>query len=586
MAESGGTPFAGPTAGPETVLLLFSDERDRTLLAEWLDATSGVEVRTSMTSAADTDLIFCDRGSLETHYDAIVARTRTADPVYLPVVLATTDDSEDAGRESLRQAANELVDDVIPLPVEKAALSRRLENLLKARRASKRLAEREQQYQHLVELTPEAILLVADGEVLFANDAAEQLFAGGEDVTGRSLVEFAPTGETAGLTEVLAEVRSNGSLDEYATLSFRATDGSEVLGTVSGVRITHGDEEATQLLIRDVTDEHYRRERLHLFGRAIDAAAQGITIADARQDDEPLIYANEAFERVTGYSTAETLGRNCRFLQGENTDQATVDKLRRAIDAREGVAVEILNYRKDGTPFWNELEIVPITDDEGVTTHYLGLQKDVTERKERAEQLGVMSRVLRHNVRNRMNVIDGYADQAEPAVADPIHRATAELLEISDRVREFRELTSDETTLDEVDLTAELGGVVESLRATYPEATLGFSAPDSAVVRSHPLLCSSLGEVIETALEDAQRAAIDLTITTEEDTVAVTLSDYDGSLPTGSLAALERGMESPLEHTRGVELWLLRWVVFHTRGDFAVDPAADPPVVRLRMPAA
>ncbi len=589
MADSGETPFV-PSKGDETIVLLFSDERDRALLAEWVASAPGLEVQTSLKQVETDerpayDLVFCDRRSLETHYDRIVAHTDAIDPVYLPVVLATTNESEDAGRESLRPAVNDVVDDVIPLPVEKAALRRRIENLLKARRASKRLAKREQQYQHLVELTPEAILLVSDRELVFANDAARELFAMGEDLVGRSLIEFVPDGETAGVTEVLAEIRANNSLEEYATLTFLTAEGVERIGTVSGVRITHGDEEATQLLIRDVTDERQRRQRLHLFGRAIDAAAQGITIADAQQEDEPLIYANEAFEQITGYSTAETLGRNCRFLQGENTEPETVRKLRRAIDAEKGVAVEILNYRRDGTPFWSELEIVPITD-EGVVTHYLGLQKDVTERKEREEQLGVMSRVLRHNVRNRMNVIDGYAQQADPSVADPIRGAAAELLEISDRIREFRELTGDDSVLAEIDLTEELHGIVEGVRATYPDATLRFTAPESTVVRTHPLLCSSLGEVIQTAVEDTKQAELDLTVETDDGQVTVTLSDYGGTLPTSSLAALERGTESPLEHSRGVELWLLRWVVFHTKGDFSVDHTAQPPVVELRMPVA
>ncbi|ERH11551.1 MAG: PAS sensor histidine kinase, partial [halophilic archaeon J07HB67] len=104
------------------------------------------------------------------------------------------------------------------------------------------------------------------------------------------------------------------------------------------------------------------------------------------------------------------LGRNCRFLQGDGTDEETVARLRRAIDDERPVSVELLNYRADGTSFWNQLDVVPIRDDEGSVTHYLGLQQDVTERRTRQERLSVLDRVLRHNIRNRTNVIVGTAE--------------------------------------------------------------------------------------------------------------------------------------------------------------------------------
>ena len=96
------------------------------------------------------------------------------------------------------------------------------------------------------------------------------------------------------------------------------------------------------------------RQELNLKELAMDASSCGITIADIRQPDQPLIYVNDAFITITGYSREEVLHRNCRFLQGMNRDQTGVDKIRRAI--REGAHCTVLlrNYRKDGTPFWND----------------------------------------------------------------------------------------------------------------------------------------------------------------------------------------------------------------------------------------
>ena len=120
---------------------------------------------------------------------------------------------------------------------------------------------------------------------------------------------------------------------------------------------------------------------LALKDRALDVAAEGVTIADARQSDRPLIYVNEGFERMTGYTAADVLGRNCRFLQGPETDAAAVAEIRAALAERRECLVEILNYRKDGTTFWNRLSITPVRDGSGEVTHFIGIQSDVTVRR-------------------------------------------------------------------------------------------------------------------------------------------------------------------------------------------------------------
>ncbi|WP_284011312.1 PAS domain-containing protein [Haloarcula pelagica] len=130
-----------------------------------------------------------------------------------------------------------------------------------------------------------------------------------------------------------------------------------------------------------------RWKRLELYGRAMDNADIGISIADAQAEDEHLIYVNQGFVDITGYSLPDALGRNCRFLQGEGTDESTVAEIRTAIDARESVSVVIRNYRRDGEAFWNQLDIVPVYDDAGTVTHFLGFQQDVTEQIERKRLL-------------------------------------------------------------------------------------------------------------------------------------------------------------------------------------------------------
>jgi PAS domain S-box-containing protein len=104
-----------------------------------------------------------------------------------------------------------------------------------------------------------------------------------------------------------------------------------------------------------------------------------MVLSDPRQDDNPLVYVNEAFERTTGYSAAAAIGRNCRFLQGEKTDKRDVDRIRKAIETKTEVSVDIVNYRANGTPFFNRLIIAPIAGDDGEPIFYLGIQKELTE---------------------------------------------------------------------------------------------------------------------------------------------------------------------------------------------------------------
>jgi PAS domain S-box-containing protein len=106
----------------------------------------------------------------------------------------------------------------------------------------------------------------------------------------------------------------------------------------------------------------------------------GITITDPSQPDNPMVYCNKAFERLTGYNQEELIGRNCRFLQGVDTDLASIEILRDAIAQQRQATVVLCNYRKDGTAFWSEIMVSPIVDNEGLTTHFIGIQKDVTER--------------------------------------------------------------------------------------------------------------------------------------------------------------------------------------------------------------
>ena len=138
---------------------------------------------------------------------------------------------------------------------------------------------------------------------------------------------------------------------------------------------------------RDATEQKNLLTELSLRDRAIAAAAGGIVISDPNLPDMPIVFANAGFEGLTGYGIQEAIGRNCRFLQGVNTDRGAVAQIRDAIATRTSARVTLRNYRKDGTPFWSYLEISPVLDAEGGCSHYIGVQTDVSERVRTQEAL-------------------------------------------------------------------------------------------------------------------------------------------------------------------------------------------------------
>ncbi|HRJ72666.1 MAG TPA: PAS domain-containing protein, partial [Terrimicrobiaceae bacterium] len=143
--------------------------------------------------------------------------------------------------------------------------------------------------------------------------------------------------------------------------------------------------------MKDASSPESEKGLALLQNQALSKVSQGVLISD---ENRLILYANAAFTAITGYSAEDVLGRSCSILQGDGTDPLTLRALRSAVCAGQSFEGEILNYRKDGTPFWNELSISPIHDDQGRLIRFIGLQRDITERKRREQEQKVLSETL------------------------------------------------------------------------------------------------------------------------------------------------------------------------------------------------
>lgn len=140
-------------------------------------------------------------------------------------------------------------------------------------------------------------------------------------------------------------------------------------------------------ICRDITQHKHDESELRLLKRGIEASPNGVVMADATQPHLPLVYVNSAFTDITGYSAEAALGRNCRFLQGEDSNPEAIEEIRRGITQHQDVQVLLRNYRRDGSLFWNQLSISPVFSETGVCTHFIGIQQDITRQREQEARI-------------------------------------------------------------------------------------------------------------------------------------------------------------------------------------------------------
>jgi PAS domain S-box-containing protein len=146
---------------------------------------------------------------------------------------------------------------------------------------------------------------------------------------------------------------------------------------------------------------HYEHGRGDPFAAAVRATRMPMVITDPAQDDNPIVFCNVAFQTLTGYSRSEIIGRNCRFLQGPQTDKAAVGRVRAAIEAGNDIDIDLLNYRKDGLTFWNALYLSPVRDDAGTIRFFFASQLDVTDRVEAQAIVDQQKKLVEQEVERR-----------------------------------------------------------------------------------------------------------------------------------------------------------------------------------------
>jgi PAS domain S-box-containing protein len=697
-----------------TVQLLVHGESDREALEEFLDQRYDVIDDETLQPA---DCYIISEQMVPTYRDALREHKEEAYPTFTPVLLIQQDGSR--GTVPLPSAQNgdgpPLIDEVVAAPVDQTTLFRRVENLLARRRQSVELSTRYEEvqtrFQRLFNSTNDAILVVAPGsdEITECNPAACDLVGYTRDeLLSVSPVETIHSDDREQFQSFLQDVQETGHGSTEA-LTCQTKEGETRQLEVSAATLNDSEQPPVILSARDVTERKEYERELKVKSRAMDEAPVGITITDPDQEDNPMVYVNEGFEALTGYSKSESVGRNCRFLQGEETREEPVAEMRNAVDREEQVSVELRNYRKDGSQFWNRVSIAPVRDDAGTVTNYVGFQNDVTERKEREQdlqlfrqavenaghavfitdkegtikyvnpmfesrsgytrqeavgrtpgilksgkqddefyeqlwqtilagdqweatlinrrengelyhvhqtissitdntgeithfvalesdvtsqrlreqQLDVLNRVLRHNLRNGINVIEGHTtllrdvldDEESKAHVNAIEEQTARLVSLSDQAKTVRSLFDNVSSTDPVcNVTQILTEVVDEFSESYPDTTVTVNTSDSVHARADNRLKTALLELIENAIihNDQPTPEVSITVRPSDgdrtgEWIEIVIADNGPGIPDHEQKTIETGEETPLQHGTGLGLWIVHWTVSLFGGEVTLE---------------
>lgn len=286
--------------------------------------------------------------------------------------------------------------------------------------AEEALRASEERFRAFMDNSPAAAWITdADARMVFVSSAYRSTFRlPAQEIIGQSVFDLYPrdiaeiyaqnirhvveSGEVLSTTE--PGVRADDSTGEFLVYKFVIPSREKPL--VGGVAI-------------DITERAKLQAELLTRDRAIQAVPQGIVITDVTAPEYPIVYASPGFERLTGYTAAEVLGRNCRFLSGKDTDPTVSAELSEAIRSERSITCELLNYRKDGTSFWNQMTITPVRDENGKLVHFVGIQTDVSARRhledqlrqsQKMEAIGQLAGGIAHDFNNLLTIINGYCD--------------------------------------------------------------------------------------------------------------------------------------------------------------------------------
>ncbi|WP_396613406.1 PAS domain S-box protein (plasmid) [Haloferax sp. S1W] len=434
--------------------------------------------------------------------------------------------------------------------------------------------------QSVISASPVPILAVnISGRVTIWNDAATQTFGWKRDeVIGDPLPTIAKGQESEFRTALARSIEEDGLSNVGVKRQRR--DGTMRDFSLSTAPISDADGTVREVIgiFVDTTEQKARERRLREYEMAVEQAGHAIYLTNP---DGEITYVNPAFERITGYSREEAIGHTPKILNSGEMDDQYYSRLWRTIESGETWQERIVDKRKNGEFYTAAQTIAPIKQDDECIG-YVAIQSDITETELTQQRLSVLNRMLRHNLRNRMNVIEGYAemvrrdtdDQMIDEEAAVIVDAAGDLSSLAEKARTVAELLeSDGYTADAKRL---IDDGASSVQSRHPDSTIRVTVEPNLSEHVDSRVGVAIEELVENALQHGgQTVHISAYRSpTDESRFVVRVEDDGPGIPKTEWEVVKHGEETPLKHGTGMGLWLVQWVATKAGGSIRLDTTA------------
>jgi PAS domain S-box-containing protein len=265
-------------------------------------------------------------------------------------------------------------------------------------------------YRRLFEAAQDGILILEldTGRITDANPFLSKLLGfSHSEMIGRTVGELSPFKDMESNQVMLERLQRQGYV-RYEDLPLETSDGRHIAVEFVSNVYQAGDKKVIQCNIRDITERKKTDQQLRLLNTCVENLNDIVLVTEAEPINEPgprIVFVNAAFERITGYALSEALGRSPRFLQGKKTNRLVLKEIREALAKAQPIRRQVINYKKDGTEYWMDIDVVPILDSAGKCTHFAAIERDITESKKLKESLKLF-RTLMDRSPDAIEVVD------------------------------------------------------------------------------------------------------------------------------------------------------------------------------------
>lgn len=435
----------------------------------------------------------------------------------------------------------------------------------------------------LITETSEFLITVDEtGKIHSVSDGIEAFLGyDTERVVGESLDSLlADTPDTVQHDTAILNLESSATHD----VQFEDSTGNVVYTTVSAASAAEG---LTVCLVRDNTDDTAHQRELESYQELVDTISDPMLVLDI---DGRIKQVNDALVEYTGYERDELLDRSVSEL----VPSAEHDRVRTRLtdawtdESGDSQTFETTLVTCHGEFVRSEASITALRNDEGMRVGSVGVLRDIRKRKRREQDLTLLkqllTRVFRHNIRNELMVvqsfieaIDDHIDEDTENLHTTVEEAVDSLLRYSEKAREIEQVMESPESV-ELSLTRDLQQAVDAVQQAHPDAKLEVSRLSSASVKAHPKITVAIEELLDNAIRHTPGGRVphvEIWMDEQDDIVTLFIQDNAGGFDSPEIAVLRNGTESDLEHSSGVGLWLVRWIVDYSNAELIVHQTRD-----------